>query len=81
VERLIVSPSAGVFHRFDAMAMSDGATVNRGDVIGAVWSLRTSTPVLSPFDGVFMAMLAHEGERLRPGQPVAWLRMSAPVAG
>ena len=36
----------------------------------------TSCPVTSPFDGTVMGMLAHPGERLRSGQPIAWLRVA-----
>jgi hypothetical protein len=32
--------------------------------------------VRSPFRGTLMGMLAHPGERLRAGQPVAWLRVA-----
>ena len=49
--------------------------VIRGDTIGDLRSLGVSTPVRSPFDGFLVAILASEGERLRPGQPVAWLRV------
>ncbi len=36
----------------------------------------SSTPVSSPFKGELMGMLAEPGERLREGQPVAWLRVA-----
>jgi biotin carboxyl carrier protein len=75
LERVIVAPSTGIFHRLAGpVPASDGDMINRGDVIGAVQSLGASTPVQSPFDGVLVAILAIEGERLRPGQPVAWVR-------
>lgn len=75
-ERLIVAPSTGVFYRPDGhAAMHPGDVVNRGDSIGSVRSLGKSTPVRSPFEGLLVAILASEGERLRPGQPVAWLRV------
>lgn len=67
-ERVIVAPGTGIFHRLDL------STVARGDVIGTVRSLRTTTAIQSPFDGVLVGFLALEGERVRPGQPVAWLR-------
>jgi biotin carboxyl carrier protein len=74
-ERVIVAPTVGVFRRLDGQRpMKGGDMVNRGDPIGIVQSLGASTPVQSPFDGRLMAMLAVEGERVRPGQPVAWLR-------
>jgi biotin carboxyl carrier protein len=73
-ERVIVASAAGVFHRLGSQT-SDGDLVRRGDVIGIVQSLGSSTPIESPFEGSLIAMLAIEGERLRPGQPVAWLRV------
>jgi biotin carboxyl carrier protein len=33
-------------------------------------------PVCSPFRGRLIGMLAHPGERLREGQPIAWLRVA-----
>ena len=33
-------------------------------------------PVCSPFRGMLIGMLAQPGERLREGQPVAWLRVA-----
>lgn len=75
-ERVIVSPATGVFHRLDGhVQMKDGDLVSRGDAIGIVRSLGVSTPIQSPFKGLLVAILASEGQRVRPGQPVAWLRV------
>jgi biotin carboxyl carrier protein len=70
---MIVAPAAGVFR---PAATEPGATVCHGDVIGIVEGPGTEAPVCSPFGGTLMGMLAHSGERLREGQPVAWLRVS-----
>lgn len=79
-ERLIVAPTTGVFRPLGGPdAICEGALVHRGDVIGAVQSRDSSTPVQSPFEGMLVTILAFEGERLRQGQPVAWLRSSAAV--
>jgi biotin carboxyl carrier protein len=43
-------------------------------VIGFVDGKGHSTPIRSPFGGRLMGLLAHAGERVREGQPVAWLR-------
>jgi biotin carboxyl carrier protein len=76
-ERVIVAPTPGIFRRLDGQGrMNDGDIVNRGDVIGMVQSLGVSTPIQSPFAGSLMAILASEGERLRPGQAVAWVRVA-----
>jgi hypothetical protein len=36
-----------------------------------------STPVRSPFRGELVGLLAGDGERMRQGEPVAWLRIAA----
>jgi biotin carboxyl carrier protein len=75
-ERVIVTPAPGIFRRLDGGGrMNDGDTVSRGDVIGVVQSLGVSTPIQSPFAGSLVAILASDGERLRPGQAVAWVRV------
>ena len=72
-ERMIVAPAVGVFRPAE---VDEGATIAAGDVVGEVVGPGTSAPVRSPFDGTLMGMLAHPGERLRAGQPVAWLRVA-----
>jgi [acyl-carrier-protein] S-malonyltransferase len=66
-ERMVISPAAGVFNPADP---SPAKTVEVGTVIGEV----SGAEVRSPFAGTLMGMLAHPGERLQAGQPVAWLR-------
>jgi biotin carboxyl carrier protein len=53
-----------------------GAHVACEQVIGFVDGIGHSTPVRSPFHGRLMGLLASAGERVREGQPVAWLRMA-----
>jgi biotin carboxyl carrier protein len=72
-ERLIVAPTVGVFR---SHGVDEGVTVDQGDEIGVVEGPGTRCPVRSPFRGTLMGMLAHPGERLREGQPVAWLRVA-----
>ena len=72
-ERMIVAPVVGIFRPHE---VADGVELQAGDEIGVVEGPGTSCPVLSPFDGTLMGMLAHPGERLRPGQPIAWLRVA-----
>jgi biotin carboxyl carrier protein len=75
-ERLVVASTTGVFHRLAGDGhMRAGDMVNRGDVIGIVQSLGASNPIHSPFEGLLVAVVALDGERVRPGQPVAWLRV------
>jgi biotin carboxyl carrier protein len=73
-ERMIIAPSVGVFRSLDDVAA--GAHVDEGGLVGHLDGPGTSTPVHSPFRGELVGMLVHEGERLREGQPVAWLRVS-----
>lgn len=72
-ERMIVAPSVGVFR---SIVLLEGAMVELGDEVGFVEGPGASSPVRSPFRGTLMGMLALEGERLREGQPVAWLRVA-----
>ena len=74
-ERLIVAPSTGVFRPLAGQAQTPGRAIEPGDVIGEVRSLGVCTAIRSPFAGVLVDVLAVEGQRLRPGQPVAWLRV------
>lgn len=73
-ERMVVSPTAGVFepgHLLDV----EGGTFEAGAQLGVVVGPGTRTPVRSPFAGTLHGVLARSGERLRAGQPVAWLRV------
>jgi [acyl-carrier-protein] S-malonyltransferase len=70
-ERLVVSPSTGVFQPHGGLG--DGATIERGQVIGAV----NGTEVRSPFAGSLQGLLALAGERVTASQPLAWLRTNA----
>ena len=68
VERLVVSPAAGIFvPRSDLLP---GAHIEIGTVIGAVGEV----DVLSAFAGILQAYIAVNGERITPRQPIAWLR-------
>ncbi len=76
-ERLVVAPSAGVFHALTPALLADrGEIVEAGQPIGAIENSGVRTPVCTPFDGLLMGMLAESGQRLRAGQPVAWLRVA-----
>ena len=90
-ERVILAPAPGKFRPVDHAACSDapgtegsggdgpgadGAHVTCEQVIGFVDGIGHSTPIHSPFHGRLMGLLASAGERVREGQPVAWLRMA-----
>ncbi len=68
VERLVVSPGAGVFRPVDDLA--HGSAVAVGDVVGWVGERE----VRSPFAGTLQALVAVDGKRVTSSQPVAWLR-------
>jgi biotin carboxyl carrier protein len=71
-ERMIVAPTVGTFCPVD---VPDGTNVHRGQTVGMLEGPGTSTPVSSPFAGRLVGMLVHPGERIREGQPIAWLRV------
>ena len=74
-ERVVVAPSAGIFRPLPpGTVTAEGEIVMSGQAIGVIESGGVSTEVHSRFTGFLMGMLAHAGERVHPGQPVAWLR-------
>jgi [acyl-carrier-protein] S-malonyltransferase len=68
-ERVVVSPSAGVFH--PAASTTAGSHLEPGDILGTVGT----DAVRSPFAGTIMGMLTDDGERVSPQEPIAWLRV------
>jgi [acyl-carrier-protein] S-malonyltransferase len=89
-ERVVVSPAAGVFApdplleaphpgRQGTLAPDTGETqgdparypVSVGDLLGTVGT----SEVRTPFAGQLVAFIAHPGERVAKGQPVAWLHV------
>jgi len=68
VERLVVSPSAGVFVPIGGV--DDGALIEVGTVLGHIGD----TEVRSPFAGILQSYIAVVGERVTLRQPIAWLR-------
>jgi [acyl-carrier-protein] S-malonyltransferase len=72
-ERLVVSPFTGVYRSIPTPRITtEDDILAEGDVVGTVGS----EPVRSPFRGWLMGTLAIEGERVRKGQPIAWLRLA-----
>jgi biotin carboxyl carrier protein len=75
VERLIVAPVAGVFRPHPPeVVTAEGEIVHHGQSVGLIEGPGQSVDVLSFSTGYLMGMLAESGQRVRPGQPVAWLR-------
>jgi [acyl-carrier-protein] S-malonyltransferase len=86
-ERVVISPSAGIFSPAGgvgapgpgtlSLAGAEGGggdnVVRVGDLLGTVGDAEVRTP----FAGVVVGFLAHPGERVAAGEPVAWLRVQA----
>ena len=68
VERLVVSPAAGVFSPVTDVTV--GTLIDVGRVLGTVGDHE----VRSPFAGIVQNYIAVDGERVTPHQPIAWLR-------
>ena len=80
LERVVVAPSLGVFRPLPAdpnTVTTEGELVREGQAIGTVENSGVETSVCSPFTGFLMGMLASAGQRVREGEPVAWLRAVA----
>jgi [acyl-carrier-protein] S-malonyltransferase len=69
LERLVVTPVAGTFRGDRSIQRGDEITA--GDVLGNV----SGTEIRSGFSGLFGGLLALEGQRVGPSEPVAWLRL------
>lgn len=67
VERLVVSPAAGIF---TPETIASGDVIDVGTVIGRVGEHE----VRSPFRGVLQSFIAVDTERVTSRQPIAWLR-------
>jgi [acyl-carrier-protein] S-malonyltransferase len=68
VERLVVSPAAGIFTPI--AALREGSRIDVGTVVGHVGDVE----VRSPFGGVLQSFIALDTERVSTRQPIAWLR-------
>jgi biotin carboxyl carrier protein len=79
LERIIVAPATGTFQPLPPKTVTtEGEIVHCGQVIGTVSSRGSEVPVESRFTGFFMGLLAVPTERVHEGQPIAWLRRTAP---
>ena len=68
VERVVVSPGAGIFTPVGALV--EGSAIGVGTVLGHVGELE----VRSPFAGALQSYIALDTERVTMRQPIAWLR-------
>lgn len=72
-ERMIVAPGVGIFR---TVGVSENSKLESGQIVGMLAGPGTSVPIVSPFSGHLTSILVEDGERLREGQPVAWLRVN-----
>jgi [acyl-carrier-protein] S-malonyltransferase len=68
-ERMVVSPAAGVFTPEPGVA--NGSVIKVGQIVGRVGDREVG----SPFAGIVQGVVAVEGERIAPSQPLLWLRV------
>ena len=74
-EKVVIAPCIGQFRSAEGETVtSEGEIVGAGQVVGYIEAQGRSVPIRSVFTGWLMGLLVHEGERVREGQPVAWLR-------
>jgi [acyl-carrier-protein] S-malonyltransferase len=85
-ERVVVAPASGIFepestlevpgpgdlHDSTGGNVAGGTEVAVGDLVGMVGE----TEVRTPFAGRVVGLMAHAGERVVNGQPVAWLHVT-----
>ena len=76
LERVIVAPALGVFRPAPvATFTTEGEIVSAGQTIGIIECSGTEIPAQSRFAGFLMGLMASAGERVREGQPLAWIRI------
>jgi [acyl-carrier-protein] S-malonyltransferase len=85
-ERLVVSPSAGLFEPDATLAglipgPGDGTRAPVQIEVGGLIGLVGQTQIRSAFAGSLEGVLVLPGERVTTGQPVAWLRASTKETG
>jgi [acyl-carrier-protein] S-malonyltransferase len=68
--RIAVAPMAGTFRPRE---VAPGAEFTPGGVVGTVVSSRDEAPVSAAHGGVLIEWLAHDGDPVSPGQPLARL--------
>jgi biotin carboxyl carrier protein len=74
-EKVVIAPCLGQFRAAaPEVVTAEGEVVDAGQVVGYIDSQGERVPVRSRFAGWMMGLLVHDGERVREGQPIAWLR-------
>jgi len=68
--RLLVAPAKGTFTRDGRTRREAGDTVEAGEVVAKVTSLRDEIAVSAPHGGIVVEWLVEEGDPVAPGQPL-----------
>jgi [acyl-carrier-protein] S-malonyltransferase len=74
--RLLVAPMKGTFSRVAQTQRESGDTVEAGEVVAIVKSLRDELEVRAPHGGIVVEWLVEEGDPVSPGQPLVRLHPS-----
>jgi biotin carboxyl carrier protein len=69
-ERLVVATSWGRIHEEELL---EGSRVEAGTILGQLRENGKAIPLVVPMAAVFVRWLVREGERVRPGSPLALL--------
>ncbi len=69
--RMLVSPAKGTFRLKDGLP--EGGSIESETTIGAVANAREETPVNAPHGGTIVEWLVHDGDLVKPGQPLVRL--------
>lgn len=72
-DAFVVAPCSGKIDIDEELAQP-GAVVYNGAVIGRVVQRRNTEAIVSRFTGTVERPLVEPGSRVRPSQPVLWLR-------
>ena len=70
---IVKAAVVGVF-RAGRNPVQEGTRVGRGDVLGAIETLRSPSDCHSPVDGVVVAVLVGDGDPVEYGQPIFHVR-------
>lgn len=72
--RLVVAPAAGIFRPGPVITYTtEGEIIETDGVLGHIHGPGRTEEVTSFCTGFLIRFLAEAGERVRPGQPIAWL--------
>jgi [acyl-carrier-protein] S-malonyltransferase len=69
--RLLIAPSKGIFR--SEITAQPGDLIESTTVVGTITTARDATPVVAPHGGVVVEWLVHDGDPVRPGQPLVRL--------